>query len=78
MSWTSRLTRVFEVIIGDAMDLRMRWQWLLYVIIGPRAPSNPSLHLPGGLPGQALCEMERECLGRFASPLQMDTINVQR
>ena len=56
----------------------MRWQRLLHEIIGPRALSNPSLQLPGGLPGQALCEMERECLVRFVSPLQMDTINAQR
>merc|ERR1712139_576805 len=37
-----------------AMVLCMRWQGLLCVIIGPRALSNPSLQLPGGLPGQAL------------------------
>ena len=80
MSWTQPFTLDAEVftLSGRAIVLQMRWQRLLQVIIGPRAPSNPSLHLPGGLPGQALYEMERECLGRFVSPLQMDTINAQR
>ena len=81
MSWTQRITMavaVYTFFSARATYVQMRWQWLLQVFIGPRAPSNPSLHLPGGLPGQALYEMEGECLGRFGSPLQMDTINTQR